>query len=257
MKKWTIISVILITIFTIVIGCQRRASTKEEIYKEFQKKIITMSSYKCIAEVEVIGNKSSHNYVFIHNYAKPDYYKLEVVEPKSLKGKTMEYKDDKIIISNPDIKDKIELPNTYDNKHYTFIGDFIKNYLQNEEINIKLSNNSLINFSIKENRRVDLVFNVSYENDIRHVRKVLSDIINNYQLIQKDPEPFIGVVEHAQNSVNFGVRVWCEKEDYWTVYYYLLEEVKIRFDEENISIPYPQMDLHVKHSSEITAKKDN
>ena len=111
-----------------------------------------------------------------------------------------------------------------------------------------LSNNSLINFSIKENRRVDLVFNVSYENDIRHVRKVLSDIINNYQLIQKDPEPFIGVVEHAQNSVNFGVKVWCEKEDYWTVYYYLLEQVKIRFDEENISIPYPQMDLHVKHS---------
>lgn len=111
-----------------------------------------------------------------------------------------------------------------------------------------LSNNSLINYSIKDNRRVDLVFNVSYENDIRHVRKVLSDIINNYQLIQKDPEPFIGVVEHAQNSVNFGVRVWCEKEDYWTVYYYLLEQVKIRFDEENISIPYPQMDLHVKHS---------
>ena len=120
-----------------------------------------------------------------------------------------------------------------------------------------LSNNSLINYSIKDNRRVDLIFNVSYENDIRHVRKVLSDIVNNYELIQKDPEPFIGVVEHAQNSVNFGVRVWCEKEDYWTVYYYLLEEVKIRFDEENISIPYPQMDLHVKHSSEITAKKDN
>ena len=120
-----------------------------------------------------------------------------------------------------------------------------------------LSNNSLINYSIKDNRRVDLIFNVSYENDIRHVRKVLSDIVNNYELIQKDPEPFIGVVEHAQNSVNFGVKVWCEKEDYWTVYYYLLEEVKIRFDEENISIPYPQMDLHVKHSSEITAKKDN
>ena len=119
-----------------------------------------------------------------------------------------------------------------------------------------LSNNSLINYSIKDNRRVDLIFNVSYENDIRHVRKVLSDIVNNYELIQKDPEPFIGVVEHAQNSVNFGVRVWCEKQDYWTVYYYLIEEVKIRFDEENISIPYPQMDLHVKHSSEITAKKD-
>ena len=98
---------------------------------------------------------------------------------------------------------------------------------------------------LKHNTWMNIFF---YENDIRHVRKVLADIINNYQLIQKDPEPFIGVVEHAQNSVNFGVRVWCEKEDYWTVYYYLLEQVKIRFDEENISIPYPQMDLHVKHS---------
>ena len=144
MKRWAIISVIFITIFAIFIGCQRRESTKEEVYKEFQKKIVTMSSYKCIAEIEASGNKSSHNYVFIHSYVKPDYYKLEVVEPKNLKGKTMEYKGDKVIISNPDIKDKIELPNMEDNRQYVFIGDFIKNYLQNEEVNIKLSNNSLI-----------------------------------------------------------------------------------------------------------------
>ena len=121
MKRWAIISVIFITIFAIFIGCQRRESTKEEVYKEFQ-----------------------NNYVFIHSYVKPDYYKLEVVEPKNLKGKTMEYKGDKVIISNPDIKDKIELPNMEDNRQYVFIGDFIKNYLQNEEVNIKLSNNSLI-----------------------------------------------------------------------------------------------------------------
>ncbi len=140
MKKWTTIAIIFITIFAIVIGCQRRESTKEEVYKEFQKKIVTMSSYKCVAEIEALGNKSSHKYVFIHSYAKPDYYKLEVVEPQNLKGKIMEYKGDKIIISNPDI----ELPNTEDNRQYAFIGDFIKNYIQNEEVNIKLSNNSLI-----------------------------------------------------------------------------------------------------------------
>ena len=139
MKKWTTIAIIFITIFAIVIGCQRRESTKEEVYKEFQKKIVTMSSYKCVAEIEASGNKSSHKYVFIHSYAKPDYYKLEVVEPQNLKGKIMEYKGDKIIISNPDIEDKIELPNTEDNRQYAFIGDFIKNYIQNEEVNIKLS----------------------------------------------------------------------------------------------------------------------
>ena len=57
MKRWAIISVIFITIFAIFIGCQRRESTKEEVYKEFQKKIVTMSSYKCIAEIEASGNK--------------------------------------------------------------------------------------------------------------------------------------------------------------------------------------------------------
>lgn len=144
MKRWATILVIFISISAIIIGCQRRESTKEEIYNEFQKKIVAMSSYNCIAEVEAIGNKSSHNYVFIHSYVKPDYYKLEVVEPQHLKGKTMEYKDDKVIINNPDIKDEIELPNSQDNKPYIFIGDFIKNYLQNEEVDIKLANNNLV-----------------------------------------------------------------------------------------------------------------
>ena len=113
-----------------------------------------------------------------------------------------------------------------------------------------LSNNSLINFSAKENRRVDLIFNVSYENNVIHVREVLKEIIDNHPLISHDPEPFIGIVEHAQNSVNFGVRVWCNKDDYWTIYYDLLEQVKVRFDEENITIPYPQMDLHVNYKTE-------
>ena len=143
MKRWTVILAIVVSIFAIIVGCQKRESTKEEIYTAFQKKIVTMSSYKCIAEVEAIGNKSSHKYVFVHSYKKPDYYKLEVIEPEHLKGKTMEYKDDKVIISNPDIEDKIELPNINENKQYIFIGDFIKNYLQNEEVNIKLSGNSL------------------------------------------------------------------------------------------------------------------
>ena len=113
-----------------------------------------------------------------------------------------------------------------------------------------LSNNSLINYSAKENRRVDLIFNVSYENNVIHVRNVLKEIIDKHPLISHDPEPFIGIVEHAQNSVNFGVRVWCNKDNYWTIYYDLLEQVKVRFDEENITIPYPQMDLHVNDKTE-------
>ncbi|MBO3444034.1 hypothetical protein JWF52_05840 [Clostridium sp. CCUG 7971] len=130
-------------ILGIVIGCQKKESTKEELYEEFQKKILTMSSYKCTADVEVIGNKSAHNYVFIHNYNKPDNYKLEVVSPKHLKGKTIEYNKDKILVKNPEINDTVELPNAGTNDQYMFIGDFIKNYLQNEEVTIKLSKGSL------------------------------------------------------------------------------------------------------------------
>ncbi len=109
-----------------------------------------------------------------------------------------------------------------------------------------LSNGSLTNYSAKATRRVDHIFGVGYENDIYKVKEVLAEVIAKNDLILTDPEPFIGVAAHNASSVDFSVRVWCNTEDYWTVYNYLLEEVKIKFDQENISIPYPQMDLHLK-----------
>lgn len=110
-----------------------------------------------------------------------------------------------------------------------------------------LSNGSLINYSTKETRRVDLMFSVGYENDINHVKKVLTDIVNKHDLILDDPKKFIGVTAHGASSVDFAVRVWCKTENYWTIHFDLLEQVKNKFDEEGISIPYPQMDLHFKN----------
>ena len=112
--------------------------------------------------------------------------------------------------------------------------------------NGSLSNGSLINYSAKSTRRVDLTFSVGYENDITHVKEVLNKIVENNNLILKDPKPFIGVSAHSASSVDFVVRAWCDTQDYWNIYFDLLEEVKITFDKENISIPYPQMDLHLK-----------
>ncbi|MGX4600623.1 mechanosensitive ion channel family protein [Faecalimicrobium sp. JNUCC 81] len=110
-----------------------------------------------------------------------------------------------------------------------------------------LSNGSLINYSTKETRRVDLMFSVGYENDINHVKKVLTDIVNKHDLILDDPKKFIGVTAHGASSVDFAVRVWCKTENYWAIHFDLLEQVKNKFDEEGISIPYPQMDLHFKN----------
>lgn len=109
-----------------------------------------------------------------------------------------------------------------------------------------LSNGSLINFSAKETRRVDLIFSAGYESDILKVRKVLKDVVDKHPQIMQHPEPFIGLVEQGASSLNFAVRVWVKTEDYWNVYFDLLEEVKVRFDKEGISIPFPQMDLHVR-----------
>ena len=91
----------------------------------------------------------------------------------------------------------------------------------------------LINYSAKSTRRVDLTFSVGYENDIAHVKDILSKIVENDELILKDPQPFIGVSAHSASSIDFVVRVWCNTGDYWNIYHSLLEEVKITFDKEN------------------------
>ncbi|MER0279021.1 mechanosensitive ion channel domain-containing protein [Clostridioides difficile] len=117
--------------------------------------------------------------------------------------------------------------------------------------NGSVSNDSLTNYSAKNTRRVDLTFSVGYEDDIVQVRRVLKEIVNNHKLIINEPEPFIGIVEHGDNAIKFAVRVWCNTEDYWTIYLDLLEEVKVRFDEEGITIPYPKMDLTLRELKRI------
>ena len=118
----------------------------------------------------------------------------------------------------------------------------------NKEIMIpngSLVNGTIINYSSKELRRVDLTFGVGYGDDILKVKRVLANLLDNHPLILKEPEPFIALSEQAASSINFVVRAWCKSEDYWTVHFDLLEQSKLKFDEEGISIPFPQMDVHL------------
>ena len=109
-----------------------------------------------------------------------------------------------------------------------------------------LTDSSIVNYSSKEIRRVDLTFSVAYEEDVIRVKNVLINILKKNELVLEEPEFFVGISMHGDSAINFIVKAWCKTEDYWTVYYDLLETVKIKFDEEGISMPYPQMDLHVK-----------
>jgi small conductance mechanosensitive channel len=119
--------------------------------------------------------------------------------------------------------------------------------------NGKLLGDNIINYSTKPTRRVDLVIGVSYKADLSRVKEVLEEILIGDSRILKDPAPTIGVLELADNSVNFAVRPWVESAEYWNVYFDLHADIKTRFDKEGIGIPYPQRDVHL-HQAAPAAK---
>lgn len=108
-----------------------------------------------------------------------------------------------------------------------------------------LANSSVTNFSINPTRRVDFVFGISYSDSISHAKSVIQKIIEDHEHIEKDPAPVVGVVEHADSSINIAVRVWCKREHFLTVTFSMNELVKDAFDREGITIPFPQRDVHV------------
>jgi small conductance mechanosensitive channel len=119
--------------------------------------------------------------------------------------------------------------------------------LSNREIiipNGSLSNGNIINYSTEGTRRVDLVFGVSYDADIKETKNVLMDVLTAHSKVLKTPAPTVNVLELADSSVNFAVRPWCKTDDYWTVYFDITEQTKLALDTAGIEIPYP-------HSVEI------
>lgn len=108
-----------------------------------------------------------------------------------------------------------------------------------------LSGGSITNFSTEARRRVDMTFGIGYSDDIKKAKEVLRKLVDEDSRILKDPEPAILLSELADSSVNFSVRVWCNAADYWGIYFDMQEKVKLAFDKENISIPFPQTDVHL------------
>jgi small conductance mechanosensitive channel len=96
-----------------------------------------------------------------------------------------------------------------------------------------------------DKRRVDMVFGIGYADDIDKVQQILEEIVSVHALVLKDPQPVVCVHELADSSVNFICRPWTRTADYWTVYWDVTRSVKQRFDEQGISIPFPQRDVHV------------
>lgn len=111
--------------------------------------------------------------------------------------------------------------------------------------NGSISNGIITNFSKEDTRRVDFLFGIGYDDDIAKAKDVLNRLIEDESRILSEPAPLVVVSELADSSVNFTVRTWVNASDYWGVYFGMTERVKLTFDQEGLSIPYPQSDVHM------------
>ena len=111
--------------------------------------------------------------------------------------------------------------------------------------NSKVWGDVITNVTASDTRRVDLVFGIGYSDSIEQAQKVLEEVVGKHPLILKEPAPVIRVSELADSSVNFIVRPWTKTSDYWSVYWDLQRAVKEAFDANDISIPFPQTDMHL------------
>ena len=105
---------------------------------------------------------------------------------------------------------------------------------------------NIINYTSNKLRRIDMVFDIDYKDDLKLAKEVITNILNSHESVLKDPAPVVVVGELAQNSVQIYARPWVAVDSYWDSRFQITEAVKLEFDKHNISIPFPQMDLHVR-----------
>ena len=112
--------------------------------------------------------------------------------------------------------------------------------------NAQITGGNILNYTTNGTRRIDLVIGVSYEDDLKKAKRVIEVVLAGDDRVLKDPNPTVAVYELGDSSVNFVVRPWVKSEDYWDAYFDITSKVKLALDENGITIPYPQQDIHLK-----------
>ena len=118
--------------------------------------------------------------------------------------------------------------------------------------NAAITGGNIVNFSQKPVRRVDHVIGIGYDDDIKLAKETLYEVIKADERTLDDPAPLVAVAELGESSVNFTLRAWVKSSDYWDAYFSLLESAKLALDAKGISIPYPQMDIHLENKGKTT-----
>ncbi len=127
----------------------------------------------------------------------------------------------------------------------------VLNTVDNKRITIpngSITNSVIENYSSEPLRRVDLVFSAAYNCDMDKVKSIIEKVIKEQPEALNDPAPFVRLSKHSESALEYTVRIWCKNEDYWTVFFDITEKVKKAFDDNQIQIPYPQLDVHVSQN---------
>lgn len=123
--------------------------------------------------------------------------------------------------------------NTWDNK-------------QIQVPNSTIAGEKIINYTVESTRRVDLTFNVAYTVPVADVKNAAMSVMENHPMIVKEPaEPFVRVSNYGESTIEYTLRAWCETDNYWTVYFDMLEQVKASFDKAGVEMTYPHLNVHV------------
>ncbi|MHC4097222.1 MAG: mechanosensitive ion channel family protein [Planctomycetota bacterium] len=115
--------------------------------------------------------------------------------------------------------------------------------------NAKLTGDNIMNYTANGTRRIDLVVGVSYEDDLKKAKEVIEGVLAGDERVLEEPSPTVAVFELGDSSVNFVVRPWVNAAEYWDVYFDITTKIKLSLDQNGISIPYPQRDIHMKNNS--------
>lgn len=112
--------------------------------------------------------------------------------------------------------------------------------------NSNVTSATVVNYTVKGTRRVDITVSAAYGTDVERVKAILLDLADKHEKVMKTPAPMVRLTQHGASSIDFAFRTWCDGADYWTVYFDLEEQIYATFNEQGIEIPFPQMDVHVK-----------
>ena len=157
-----------------------------------------------------------------------------------------------ILVYRPyDVGDLVDIGGTFGKVEAMTIVSTTLRKLDNQKIivpNNMIWGDIITNATGTSKRRVDMVFGIGYGDDIAKAQKILEEILENHEAILKDPPPVVRVHELGDSSVNFVVRPWVATENYWDVYWDVTRTVKERFDAEDVSIPFPQRDVHLHNA---------